>query len=1092
MANAKSKGAKQHKFRDKLLLNQWLLSLFGIDPLGEETKTRPFHQLAENLRDARLEGLDKDNLHHFYHALTASNLFVGNAAVLTKAQLLAYEENIVHYTQAINTKRHRPVVWKYYQWLSLLFVEIYLDRYFSDRESLLAALNEYVERFNHRWHDFVDMDYFNEDELNKLSLQNATGSGKTLLMHCNYLQYKHYAKQYGKEKDLSRAILISPNDRLSEQHITEFAESNIGAANFSKEGHCLFTQAQGLSRVDVLEITKLGNKEGPTTIATRSLGDQNLLLVDEGHRGLSGKNSKTDENAWFKNRAMLCEKGFTFEYSATFEQAVSGTGHEDDYAKTVVFDYSYRWFNEDGFGKDYQILNLPNSFEETKAIYLTACLLKFYQQLDIYDEKIHLLQPFNIEKPLWVFVGSTVVKQTKNKKTGKVTSTFDPNSVSLSDIGQIIVFIADFLSNREKACRRMKEILLGRGQDTGLLDSNGIDIFEGAFTWLAKKINAGLTYDDIYLHILKKLFNTSSGSHLVLDRVKGESGEIALRVGTSETPFGLINVGNTKALADHIDGVAKQNGLSLSIDDSDFSEATFDSVKDSSSPVNLLIGSKKFVEGWDCWRVSTLGLMHVGRSEGAQIIQLFGRGVRLKGYEWSLKRSGHSNAPAIPQYIEELETLNVFGVEADFMEKFRQFLADEGLPGNERRRVFTIPLNVTYDFGKKLQIIRPKRKADDGREYDFKKDAPMPTLGQLTNYLELHPVVSDWYPRIQSIHSIQTSDTAKKNDVNLDDRHIALLNFDQLYFELEQFKQERSWYNLNIDKAGIQQLLSDNSWYRLFLPIDRLAPVNFAGVSLLQKVATELLKRFAEHYYNYCKRSFIEPRLELRELTPQDDNIPQEEFYQLIFDGSEEQVILAIETLKKELEDKKESLLKGGDLQACKFGMHLFQPLFHIKKGGRVTILPVALNDSEFQFLTDLKVWAEVNTQRLKKDGAELFLLRNQSRGKGVGFFEAGNFHPDFILWMVVGGKQYVTFVEPHGLLHEGPGSDKVMFHDRIKDIEKRFANPDVILNSFILSPTKFAQLQWGGDKQDLEDKHILFMGDGGNSYLKKMFDRIS
>jgi hypothetical protein len=36
---------------------------------------------------------------------------------------------------------------------------------------------------------------------------------------------------------------------------------------------------------------------------------------------------------------------------------------------------------------------------------------------------------------------------------------------------------------------------------------------------------------------------------------------------------------------------------------------------------------------------------------------------------------------------------------------------------------------------------------------------------------------------------------------------------------------------------------------------------------------------------------------------------------------------------------------------------------------------------------------------------------RNMSRGKGVGFFEAGNSHPDFILWMLVGGKQYVTFI---------------------------------------------------------------------------------
>jgi hypothetical protein len=31
--------------------------------------------------------------------------------------------------------------------------------------------------------------------------------------------------------------------------------------------------------------------------------------------------------------------------------------------------------------------------------------------------------------------------------------------------------------------------------------------------------------------------------------------------------------------------------------------------------VNLLIGSKKFTEGWSSWRVSTMGLMNVGKGK---------------------------------------------------------------------------------------------------------------------------------------------------------------------------------------------------------------------------------------------------------------------------------------------------------------------------------------------------------------------------------------------------------------------------------------------------------------------------------------------
>lgn len=1094
MARGKSKGPQSHGFRNKLLLNQWLLSLFGIDPLVEHIlrgqKVRPFRLLADPIRDARLEGLDKDNLHYFYHYLGDSPLFSlagieNDRFRISREMLLRYEENIVSHTKAINENRHRPVVWKYYQWLTLLFTEIYLDRFFRDRDALLSELNAFVNRFNQHWSNrekpFAAVPPYRDDDLNKLCLQNATGSGKTLLMHVNLLQYRHYAERSGKASELSRVILLTPNERLSEQHIAEFRESGLLAAHFAQEGHNLFTQSTGLKRVDVLEITKLGEQEGPNTIATRSLGDQNLLLVDEGHRGMSGK----EEGAWFRRRSELCAKGFTFEYSATFEQAVQASANadfENGYAKAVLFDYSYRWFYEDGFGKDYQILNMPTTFAQVQFAYLTACLLKFYQQLRIYEEKTREFEAFNLEKPLWVFVGSTVSKAKGGSSDEKIVA---------ADVAQIICFIAEFLEKQTESQNAINALLTGKGQDTGLLDKDGNDIFAGAFTWLAQAMNAGETIDDLFRDILSRLFNNAAGGTLFLDRIKGESGEVALRVGNADEPFGLINVGDAKSLCEHVEEVAKQNGVRLQVEDSDFTEAMFASVKDSTSKVNLLIGSKKFIEGWDCWRVSTMGLMHVGKSEGAQIIQLFGRGVRLKGYEWSLKRSGHTHAPVKPNFIEELETLNVFGIEADFMEKFRDFLRDEELPGNERRKVIMIPLNVTYDFGKKLKILRPKRKASDGKEYDFKKDAPVPVLGLIPDYMTHNTVVSDWYPRIQAIRSRGADTVTSKDKVSLREQHLALLDYDQLFFELEQFKRERSWNNLNITKNGITCLLRNPRWYTLYLPETRLNPTSFDGVLLLQQVASELLKRYCEHYYNYCKREYIEPRLELRDLAPDDDNIPQEEFYQLIVDGDEEQVIQGIEQIKKDLEQKKDDLLKVGDLQACNFGRHLFQPLFHVRRGGKITILPVALNESEYQFVTDLKSWCDGHKTSLEKDGMELFLLRNMSRGKGVGFFEAGNFHPDFILWMLVGGKQYVTFIEPHGLLHEGPASEKVLFHKRIKDIEQRLNDPAVILNSFILSWTAYPQLKWGDTQSELEERHVLFMTDDRDGYIDKLFTKL-
>ena len=78
-----------------------------------------------------------------------------------------------------------------------------------------------------------------------------------------------------------------------------------------------------------------------------------------------------------------------------------------------------------------------------------------------------------------------------------------------------------------------------------------------------------------------------------------------------------------------------------------------------------------------------------------------------------------------PRDIHFLETLNVFGVQADFMATFRDFLESEGLPPNDEPKVETITLNVTHDFGQHLKILRPRFCKDTQEQYDFRKHGPV-------------------------------------------------------------------------------------------------------------------------------------------------------------------------------------------------------------------------------------------------------------------------------------------------------------------------------------------------------------------------------
>ena len=145
-------------------------------------EARSFDELAQPIRKARFEGFDADNITHFHHALAARPLRHNR---LTKTELLAYDENIVRHWRRIAARRHlkgNTLYPKYFQYLALLFTEIYLDRYFRDPGHLLADLNLFVKDFN-RDHDGADRaDPYRPGDLNNLALWSATGSCKTLPM----------------------------------------------------------------------------------------------------------------------------------------------------------------------------------------------------------------------------------------------------------------------------------------------------------------------------------------------------------------------------------------------------------------------------------------------------------------------------------------------------------------------------------------------------------------------------------------------------------------------------------------------------------------------------------------------------------------------------------------------------------------------------------------------------------------------------------------------------------------------------------------------------------------------------------------------
>ncbi len=1036
-------------FERRLVLNQWMLHLFELDT---------FEKLADTLKDPSYEGFDEENISRFCQVL---KLRMFERHELSADVLLGYDQNIVRHWRKITERRNRqerPLFPKYFQYLAMLFTEIYLDRYFRDAAGLLACLNAYLVEFNAGLPASIQLKFYEPDELNKLAFWQATGSGKTLQMHVNILQYQHYLALHGRERELNRIILLTPNEGLSQQHLREFELSGMQPALFSKEGRGLFA---GRS-VEIIDVHKLKEEMGEKTVAIDAFESNNLVLVDEGHRGASG-------SEWMDKRNRLCEKGFSFEYSATFGQAIKAARNErlaQEYAKCILFDYSYKYFYRDGYGKDYHILNLEDdSQEHTRQLYLTACLLVFYLQLRLYRDKESEFRPYLLEQPLWVFVG------------GSVNAVRTEAGRKVSDVVDILLFLSGFIRDRVQTVERVDRLLRGKA---GLLDPRGYEIFANTFVYLVRN---GGSVDDIFDDILKTLFNAPAPAALHVENLKGSEGEIALRLGDND-PFGVINVGDASSLCKLFEGHDE-----LVVTERDFSGSLFYSLDEADTAVKILIGSKKFTEGWNSWRVSTMGLMNVGRAEGSEIIQLFGRGVRLKGYGFCLKRSNkvqQEQAIRAPLEIRPLETLHIFGIRADYMRQFKEYLEEEGLPEQEEREEFLLPVIKFKNLDQlRLKIVRLKEGID------FKKAGPKPALARLDG--ENVFVVLDWYPKIQSAKSrgIQVlADPTEKKEGKLTRDHLAFLDWESIFFELEQFKNEKVWHNLNLPRDAARLLLHSPTWYKLFIPPEELEFTSFSRVRMWQEIAVALLKKYCDSYYRRRKAEYEDPFLEYHDLSPDDPNFFDE--YRFLIVKSEETIIETLKQLKEQIQQGALRDIQFGNLHCFTFNRHLYEPLIHIN-GDLIEVRPVALNEGERDFVLDLKRYHSENAAFFS--GKELYLLRNQSRGRGIGFFEAGNFYPDFILWLLMPGRQFVIFVDPKGIRNlQGVADPKIRFHKTIKELEQRLGDPTVILNSFVISVTPFKEVGWwegGMTEWDFENCHVFFRDEDSRSHLEKMFRKL-
>lgn len=1039
-----SEPANFTRLEQQLILLSWLNRQFGY-----ESNRR----LLEDLREAD-EGFDSSGRSHVALRIQSR----GKELRIHPDDLLRYDRNVRQHIQAINARRNTPITLRYFQYLAALHTELFLDWKFHRPGELVSSLNELVYKHNKaRFKGDVRYSPFTKADLKKLAYWMATGSGKTLILHINYRQFLHY-----NDEPLDNILLITPNEGLSEQHMVEMTASDIPCQRFDSEPGALSLGAGNV--VHIIEITKLveHKRGGGESVPVEAFEGNNLIFVDEGHKGSGGE-------SWRRVRDALAATGFTFEYSATFGQALSAAKKKElteEYGKAIAFDYSYRYFHGDGYGKDFRVLNQAGEYtDENVDTLMLGNLLSFYEQQRVFADSGDALRPYHIEKPLWIFVGGTV------------NAVYSKNRKSRSDVLTVVRFLHRVLGNQNDwAVRGIEKILRG---ETGLRTPYDEDVFADRFASLR---NTGHSAGAIYRDILEKVFLSRSSGGLRLCFIRGGDGEIGLRTSGADDYFGLIYIGDAGKFRKLVEG----DEMEITIEEDALAGSLFDDVNTSDTRINILIGAKKFMEGWNSWRVSNMGLLNIGRREGSEIIQLFGRGVRLRGKGLGLKRSTALGGRH-PENLPLLETLDIFAVHAEYMANFREYLEREGVE-TEGTVELPIPIEINKKFlGKGLLIPRLKK----GCRFEEKEIILKPVSGVQARV--------DMTPKVQLLESgdgkIREDTASSGRERPIPSESLDLIDWEKAYLYVLDYKERKNLQNLIVPSGSLRGILETKdvggAQCVLVANDETVKPKSFHGREALQDAVVNLICNYMDNFYRVSREKYEMENLVYRKLDKQDPNLS----FKSDEDGDQGTYSVSVPRSKEELISEIEKLLEESDtlyrketseLKRIHFDRHIYQPLLLEQLEDGVSVFPPGLNKGERDFVSDLKdYWSREKEAELA--GKEVFLLRNQGRGIGIGFFEERKFYPDFILWIKDKIKQRILFVDPHGMMH-APSYEhdhKARLHETLREMSREISKKhkgkgDVVLDSYIVSVTPYETLRTNYDdgswsKKKFEKHHIVF-----------------
>ena len=573
----------------------------------------------------------------------------------------------------------------------------------SPRERKTLNLSLTKTKFNQRQllADYYAFDEDNpvidfEEVCNRMSFWMATGSGKTIVL-VKLLEILHTLMKHEEIPVCDLLFLTHREDLLRQFRATvdEFNSTPGAPVHIELKELRDYPEAKReapgglLGRDNTLRVfyyrsDNLSDEHKQAIVDFRNYDNHGrwYVVLDEAHKGGA-------EEAKRKHIVnILTRAGFLFNFSATFIDPID--------LATTVHNFNLSEFISKGYGKHIAILkqelaafrervNEDYTDEEKRKVVVKSMLMLAYTA-----QRVREIRKLSGDADLYHHPMLLTLVNSVNTDNADLKLYFE----QILAIGRGKVKAAIWKQAKAELWEELKE-------EPELLYEDGRKI------QILKEDITDLGPSDVWREVYN--FDSPRGGDVEVLVRPGNRKEIAFKMKTSERPFALIKIGD-------ISGWMKEKLTGFDMVETLENESFFDGLNDPSSPINILMGSRTFYEGWDSNRPNVINFVNIGMGNDAKkfIMQSVGRGVRVQSWKDKRQRleelQDDFDDPALFRELKAVvmppETLYVLGTNKDALRAVLEELKKEQSQHQE-----LLKLELNPDAKKRLLLIPEYRVA---------------------------------------------------------------------------------------------------------------------------------------------------------------------------------------------------------------------------------------------------------------------------------------------------------------------------------------------------------------------------------------------